>query len=353
MIRPQPARWFEILAARDDATLALEALAATGAVELEARPAAALPPVFADLRPLLAAFAELALRYHAYWPAGAHRASAFPEPPATTLARCLARLRAWAEEAEPRDRADRSAWASRARRAPALASRARRGRRLDDLDFARGSPPARCCTRDWSCSRRTASRRCRRASLARRVDLDGTMACTRCARRRQRRRTRCARAAGRRAEGAVYDMPPWLQADAAANEALRRRRGSKPSTTRSAGAAHARGAARKHDLPHCARRRDRLQWVIENVRALESGELFCWITGWTSDLRRRPHRARARALGRARAAALPAAAAETRRRRCCSPIRRWARPFEVFSRALGMPARNEADPTCCSRSSCR
>ena len=37
MIRPKPARWFEILAARDDATLALEALATTGAVELEAR----------------------------------------------------------------------------------------------------------------------------------------------------------------------------------------------------------------------------------------------------------------------------------------------------------------------------
>ena len=28
MIRPKPARWFEILAARDDATLALEALEA-------------------------------------------------------------------------------------------------------------------------------------------------------------------------------------------------------------------------------------------------------------------------------------------------------------------------------------
>ena len=43
MIRPKPARWFELLVARDDATLALEALAATSAVELEARPTAVLP----------------------------------------------------------------------------------------------------------------------------------------------------------------------------------------------------------------------------------------------------------------------------------------------------------------------
>ncbi len=33
MLRPRPTRWFEILAARDDATLVLEALARTGAVE--------------------------------------------------------------------------------------------------------------------------------------------------------------------------------------------------------------------------------------------------------------------------------------------------------------------------------
>ena len=74
MIRPQPARWFEILVARDDATLALEALAGTGAVELEAAPASALPEDLADLRPRLSEFAELALRYHAYWPARPLRA---------------------------------------------------------------------------------------------------------------------------------------------------------------------------------------------------------------------------------------------------------------------------------------
>ncbi|HSC99144.1 MAG TPA: hypothetical protein VLI21_09590, partial [Casimicrobiaceae bacterium] len=58
MIRPQLARWFEVLVARDDATLALEALATTHATELEARPSVGLPEALADLRPLLQRYAE-------------------------------------------------------------------------------------------------------------------------------------------------------------------------------------------------------------------------------------------------------------------------------------------------------
>ena len=101
MIRPKPARWFELLVARDDATLALEALAGTTAVELEARPTAVLPAALADIRPLLRQFAEFSLRYRAYWPHDRCQASAFPEPPIATLDRSLGHIRDWAEEAEP------------------------------------------------------------------------------------------------------------------------------------------------------------------------------------------------------------------------------------------------------------
>ena len=101
MIRPHPARWFEILAARDDLALALETLARTGAVELEARSAAALPTTLADALPLLRQLDELALRYHTYWPRGRRRTSDLPESPTTTVERCLVQTRAWAKEAEP------------------------------------------------------------------------------------------------------------------------------------------------------------------------------------------------------------------------------------------------------------
>ena len=101
MIRPRPARWFAILAARDDAALALEALARTGAVELEAASATTLPESWAELRPRLARFVELSLRYRAYWPGDRLVPSPFPETPARTLDRCLATVSAWADEAEP------------------------------------------------------------------------------------------------------------------------------------------------------------------------------------------------------------------------------------------------------------
>src|SRR5450755_3741324 len=105
MLRPRPARWFEILAARDDATLVLEALARTGAVELEVRCGASSTgstTEIGDVMPLLAQFHDLSARYRAYWPASQTcRPSAFPEASVATLRRCLATLRVWAQDAEP------------------------------------------------------------------------------------------------------------------------------------------------------------------------------------------------------------------------------------------------------------
>jgi hypothetical protein len=102
MLRPRPARWFEILAARDDATLVLEALARTGAVELEARASAGLPVALSEVMPLLVQYLDFSARYHAYWPAPeACQPSAFPEAPLATLQRSLAAIRAWAQDSEP------------------------------------------------------------------------------------------------------------------------------------------------------------------------------------------------------------------------------------------------------------
>ncbi len=121
-----------------------------------------LPAALADLRPQLAEFAELSLRYHAYWPRARHRTSPYPEPPAATLARSLAHLSAWAEDAEPviqqlqrceAERAELLLW----RRVLAAVGDERRS-------TSRASPaPGPSCTRGCSCSRPTASPSCRRA----------------------------------------------------------------------------------------------------------------------------------------------------------------------------------------------
>ena len=252
---PTPARWFEILAARDDATLALEALATTGAVELEARPTAVLPAALADLRPQLAEFAELSLRYHAYWPQTRHTTSPFPEPPAATLARSLAHLRAWAEEAEPViQQLQRSR--SRARRAAAVAPGAgddRRQRHRLRAARRRRAGAARAAVRVSARQRARAAardadahRRSRRHDGVRAVRADG----------RRGRRRAGARAAGGAAQGPRVRRAGVAQGRCRGDGALHR---AAPRRARPRGAAAARASSRRctprHDLHTRAGRR--------------------------------------------------------------------------------------------------
>lgn len=100
MLRPVPAIWFEILAAREDVPRLLEAIARTAAVELEAHPERARPAVAdSGLASALREYAELRRRYAPSWPAAVYAPSSTALP-ATDLARCLDGLRAWAAEAE-------------------------------------------------------------------------------------------------------------------------------------------------------------------------------------------------------------------------------------------------------------
>ena len=343
MIRPRPARWFEILAARDDATLALEALAATRAVELEARPSAVLPATLADLRPQLSEFAELSLRYRTYWPTTGRAASPFPEPPAVTLARSLAHLRAWAEEAEPviqqlqrceAERADLLLWR---RVLQAI------GESL--IDFARLAGAGPVLHARLFVFPPDSEPELPPGTLARTVDLDHAMLCALCA--LTVGAADDVQALAQQAailKGRVHDTPAWLKADAEETERYiaprlaaldREEQGLRESLE----ALHS-----KHDLHVALGDAHRLEWVIRNVHALESGELFCWITGWTSDF---DGRHLAAALERSGARALmnfPAPAPKAK-----APLLlanpNWVRPFEIFSRALGMPSRNEADPS--------
>jgi V/A-type H+-transporting ATPase subunit I len=343
MIRPKPARWFEILAARDDATLVLEALATTGAVELEARPSAVLPAALADLRPQLSEFAELSARYHAYWPHAKGTPSAFPEPPAVTLARSLAHLRTWAEDAEPviqllqRCEAERSELLLWRRVLQQIGESV--------IDFARLAGAGPVLHARLFVFPPDSEPELPPGTLARTVDLDHTMVCALCA--LTVGAADDVQALAQQAallKGRVYDAPPWLKADAEETERYIAPRLAaldleEEGLKQSLETLHA-----KHDLYKALGDAHRLQWVIQNVRALESGDLFCWITGWTSDF---DGSALAAALERTDARALlhfpPPAPKARAPLLLANPL--WAKPFEVFSRALGMPSRNEADPS--------
>ncbi|MEO8677151.1 MAG: hypothetical protein ABI569_16365, partial [Casimicrobiaceae bacterium] len=343
MIRPRPARWFEILAARDDATLALEALATTGAVEIEARPSAALPAVFADLRPQLAEFAELALRHHAYWPAGAHPASAFPEAPAMTLARSLARVRAWAEAAEPvirrierigDERAEIVLW----RRVLAVIG-------PTGLDFAQLADAGPVLHARLVVFPPDSEPHLPPGVLTRNVDLDGTMLCALAALNVGSEDDIDALAQqAALLKGRVYDAPSWLETDADATARYIGPRLEALDGERNRLLAELAALHLKHDLPTALGDAQRLQWLIENVRALESGDLFCRITGWTSDFAGTRIGDSLENSGARALLHFPGAPPTTRAPLLLSnPL--WAKPFEIFSRALGIPARDEADPT--------
>ncbi len=343
-LRPRPARWFELLVARDDATLALEALAATGAVELEARSGAALPPGFADLRPLLQQFGALAQRYRAWWPTGALRPSAFPEPPQRSLERSIARIRAWAGEAEPWIRALQAARADAddllhwQRAVEALAG--------GPIDLGLAATPGLLPLRLAVLPREaeldtTGGARQAGGALLRRFDVDGTGYLLALGTSAQEQALVQEVHAAR---GRVLQVPPWL-ADAAAD--------SLPELARRRADAQAREQAARdalealpghHELARSLADAERLQWVLDNVRALESGALLCWITGWTSVERvQRLEQAVDASGARALLRLSPPPRGMRAPMLLANPA--WVRPFEVFARALGTPSGTEADPS--------
>jgi len=145
-------------------------------------------------------------------------------------------------------------------------------------------------------------------------------------------------------KGQVHDMPAWLHTDLTRNESYVAARLDVLAREDAALRAQLTVLDGRHELRTALGDAARLQWVLQNVRALESGDLFCWITGWTSELE--GHRL-ASALDRSGARAIlhhpPPPPGATAPLLFVNPW--WARPFEIFSRALGMPSRNEADPS--------
>ena len=347
MLRPRPARWFEILAARDDATLVLEALARTGAVELEARASAGLPSTLSDVLPLLAQYLDLTARYHAYWPQPeVCRPSAFPEAPLATLQHSLAAIRAWAQDGEPliqvlqRCEAERGELRLWQRVLAALEQRA-----IDPALLAGAGPWL--AVRLFVLPPGTEPERALPAAsgeletLASSLQIDGAAHLLVAGRPEALQAMAHAVAT---LKGSVHEVPGWLKADAERNQAYAAERLAAIERETAEASAALAALHLRHELPCALGDANRLQWVMHNVRALEAGELLCWITGWSSDPR---GETLARALRQCGARALlhfaqPPADAK-------APLLlsnpRWARPFELFSRALGMPAANEADPS--------
>ncbi|MCI4431867.1 MAG: hypothetical protein JHC40_22180 [Burkholderiales bacterium] len=347
MLRPRPARWFEVLAARDDATLVLEALARTGAVELEARSGAAMPAELGAVMPLLAQFLELASRYRAYWPAPQDcRPSPFPEAPAATLQRCLATIRAWAQDAEPVVRALQRAAGERSELQLwqlVLDEWASSG--LDPSHFAAAGPLVQArlfvlpAGTDAEATAPLGTPGLELLASTRQIDAAPHLLVAGPPDALQALALRVTTL-----KGSVHEVPGWLHADPRANRSFVQQRLLLLEREQADLNAALASFSLRHGLPCALGDANRLQWVMHNVNALEAGELFCWITGWSSDAR---GDALAEALQHCSARALLHYTAPPAGLRAPLLLSNppWARPFEIFSRALGMPSSAEADPT--------
>lgn len=340
-LRPESARWFECLIARDDLAPALETLATGGQIQLETDLPAEDTAGRTDLGALLGDYHRLAQHYHLYWPPAAAPANV-AGPPGKVLRRTLKILRDWAVQADPviaelerleaedRDLQRLREWLAAVQRhdavldigaladsGPLLAVQLYRVAAQTELPAlprtwlrwdilqAEGyftlliGPAAEYAAVEYELS----------AQRVRRIPLPGRLHGT-------------PRAAGG-------------QIDARLQVHAKRRRDLQSTLA---------VLYKAFDLATTLGEIARLEWFLRHVRYRTSGVNLAWVRGWSSAPAADGLQAQLAAAGvRALVQFAPAPPDRTPPLVLRNP--RWARAFEVFPRLLGMPSAQEADPS--------
>ncbi|MFC5302776.1 hypothetical protein [Azospira restricta] len=329
-LRPECARWFEILAAREDALGVADALAAAGCAEFEAG-SVAVAGADGERHRRRERFRELERRYREWWPEVAPAVpQAFPDE---ALAAAIARVDGWAAAAAPTIAALVAAEAELAELAQwreiLAAPEFGAGERAALAGASRLSPALFACPEATPPAPEGLLLRPFAAGGRRYLFALGeapAMALL---------AEQLAAAGGRR-----LSAPAWLgDAEAPARLAARAeacRQAAVAARARLAGLADQHGLAAALAAARCC------CWGVDNVAALEERRALCRVTGWTGD----PAGVRG-ALAAAGLAALvrfpPPPAALQPPLLLHNPW--WASPYERFCRLLGMPAGNAADPS--------
>jgi V/A-type H+-transporting ATPase subunit I len=335
--RPRPTRWFELLTVGIDAPLALEALAETGAVELEVESGATRRSLLPDTAGLLEEFRRLARTHGTHWPKAAPLAHR-PDHPRRLLEAAWARLVAWRKEADPIIRAieatvreaedlemlraalfdigdDCPDPAELADVGPRLAARLYRlppGIRLPD-------PPGRTLVETWD------------GLSAAHVLVLGP-----------RREVAEIDALVPALEGRVVPLPDWLPVTPAGARAAVEARIERLTIERHTAETRLAALSGRHALAEALGDFALIDWLARNAADVAGSERLAWVTGWTTDedgdalraaLDRRGVRGLLRILPDPPGAEAPLVLR--------NPA--WVRPFEVFASLLGTPDRAEAD----------
>jgi V/A-type H+-transporting ATPase subunit I len=338
-LRPEQARWFELLTAREDLAGALEALARTNSVELESHSATRARLDLTDLHARMEAFGRLERRYHAYWPAPDLTLPAPAGRPSDILDGVLAVLHDWEAAAAPliRQLEEAGSAGNDARLLVALLQH----EEIEALDLSRFCAAGPLLqARIYVLPADSPLDELPATVLYRRIGHD-TQAFLLAAGTVEALATldREVAAAG----GRALQLPPSLPASRRA--ALRQAREHAATLAARQGTLRRQLAelAATHELAAAVTGISRLEWLLTHVTTLPVTENFAWVTGWTRATGDELDRALAGAGIRAIVGYPPAPQDTSPPMVMRNPW--WAQPFELFAGLLGTPAADEADPS--------
>jgi len=339
-LRPASATWFELLTSREELGAALDCLAATGSVQLEAYSRSEQRLALPDLRTQLAEYETLARRYGHFWPA-AEVARPGPEHALLEAPRAaLETVRSWAEGADPLI-AELETLAQSAEDLRLLGElQQRTGDALTRLDQLAGAGPVLAgrvylLPDDTLPLALPGNVLLQRVPFEERLFLLAVGPVEEVAALDQALIARKARTIA--LPGDLPDEPAEIASQLAARlEQVAERQ-------RAAGAA-LEALGREHGLAAALGELALAAWLVTHVPELPVTEHFAWITGWCSD----PDDARLRAALDERdlhylLRFTPAPGDAVPPSVLHNPG--WARPFEVFGQLMGVPDTREADPT--------
>ena len=340
-MRPQAARWFELLTPREELTRALECLAETRAVELQTHSQPKRAMELPGLPQALDEFGEAQRRFGAWWPEGEIPPVEDALEPVSAMQDAMARLRAWIEDAEPliatgedlEVQAQRLRTLGEALGAPGL--------QLPDLHRLAAAGPV-LGARFYRLPPKTMPSTLPGSVITQSLlSVEGVPHLL---------------AVGPRAQLEALDrqmnalkasqvvLPEWLPPglDAARREVDSRRR--ELLAQRDTVKTQLEALDARHGLRRALGTMALMAWFAGHAPTLPVTEHFAWITGWTSDadgheINQALDHGKVRHLLRYRE---PPAGVE-----CPVVMRnpRWARPFELFPGLLGTPGSSEVDPS--------
>ena len=339
IMRPTDTRWFELLTTHDELTDTLEALASTGAIELELHDHTRMQMDLQDLQLRVHEYTRLARYYRSVWPKPDTGMSPFSGSPADILDQALQCLYDWEKQAQPK-----------IQRLEIIKSRLTDLRLLHELLASEAA--AGLDYRLLTAAGPTVSARLfLLPSRSRLESIPSTMLWREIATSAHRYVLLV---------GTKDDLNA-LTAELAIKKYTHIHMPSLPSRRQDAlqlvdgrlailerhfqrMQKELEDLAGPYHLAQALGEISRMNWFLRNVSTLPTSSNFAWITGWTSDSSGQQLHEALELMGSHTILHFPQAPEGTR-----PPMMLqnpwWAKPFEIFAGLLGTPGRNEADPS--------